>query len=279
MSWYLSALLSVIGNSIGISCLKKLQDSYPIEVYLFYIWFLSSIFLAFPSFPIDFKQFGPFIVLFIILAGFFSWLGNYSYNVSVKLQSNLGYVEALSSIRIGISYLAAIIFFDGQFKLIKLVAILGLVFGVFLVTNKSGSKENSRKQWAVWGALSGIFFAGLAISTKITFIKGVNPAITTCLFFLVASFLFLGTSIKRRSLTLPNKKPILLILASIFTAVGNFALFYSYKYAPNLAYPIAISNSRVIILYLVSIVLGSEKFELKRGIGILIAFASAFMLS
>lgn len=279
MTWYLSALLSVIGISIGISCSKQLQDFYPIEVYLFYIWSLSSIFLFFISFPIELTKLVPFILLFIVLAGFLSWLGNYSYNVSIKLQANLGYVEALSSIRIAISYLVAVFFFDGQFEVVKLLAICGLVFGIFLVTNKPGIKKDAGSKWAIWGAFSGVFFAGLAIATKVTFINGINPATTTFLFFFVASILFFGTAVKKGSFALPKKKTGLLIIAGFFTALGNFALFYSYKYAPNLAYPIAISNSRVIILYLVSLILGSEKLELKRGIGIFIAFISTILLS
>lgn len=280
MTWYASAILSVVGISLGIVCTKKLQEDYDVEVYLFYVWLLSSFFLYIISFPVEFQIITPYVLLVVFFAGMMSWLGNYAYNISMKLQPNIGYVESLSGIRVAFAYVIAVVFFDGKIELTKIFAIVILMTSVFLVANEpQKTKEVFDVKWVIWAGISGLFFAALAVSTKIVFLRGAEPATVTCLFFFVASIMFLTTSIQKRSLRFPSKKIGILLLAGLLTSIGNFALFYSYKIAPNLAYPIAISNSRIILLFIFSLIRKQENLNATRTVGVILAFVSIMLLS
>jgi uncharacterized membrane protein len=216
----------------------------------------------------------------IVTGGCATWLGNYSYGISIKKQPNLGYVEALSSIRIGLTYFSSILFWDGEFRLIKLFALVGLTFGILAVTNDSNQKDQRISTlWWIWGLLAGLMFALMAILSKVLSERGLNSTASIALFLGVAAIINLSISIKNSTLVFPYNRKVYIVLAVIFAAVGNYTLFWSYQIAPNLAYPIAISSTRVLLLYIVSLISRADKFDLKRGLGLAVACISTILLS
>ena len=71
-----------------------------------------------------------------------------------------------------------------------------------------------------------------------------------------------------------------LIAAVIFCAVlGNAALFVAYAKAPNLAYAIAIDNSRIIILFLAGLAMFSQTWSIAKALGIVLTFAGILLLA
>jgi uncharacterized membrane protein len=67
--------------------------------------------------------------------------------------------------------------------------------------------------------------------------------------------------------------------AIAFSTVGNVADFISFQKTPNLAYSIAISNTRMIILYILGMMLFSEKLRSLKALGIVLTFIGVIMLS
>lgn len=262
-------------------CFRRLQRDYPIEIYLFYAWALSGAVLAIVFLPTaDFVFTWETGVLFL-LAGIASWIGNYAYNQSFKSQANLGYVEALSSTRIAITFVASVLYFGGNSSLSHIAALFGVVVGVVLVTEPQPSRKwrSVRQNWIWLALLSGTMFATLAIVNKWLFSEGIPPPVATTAFFFVAAFLYGSTAIARSKSFRLKRNVGIIVLAGAFAATANLALFSSYDLAPNLAYPVAISNSRMVLLYIISLVLGSDRFELARGVGILVTFVSVLVLS
>lgn len=282
--WFYTALLSALALTGQLYCFQRLQKHYPIDAYLFICWLSTAILLPVlypPSSFVIHLKFWTWIA--ILSAGIASWIGNYTYNVSINKQINVGYVEALSSTRIIGAFFLSFAFLAGEFDWVKFLAIIGVVVGVFLVSGSSLRKKqgSDQKDWRVWALYSGAAFSVLAACSKYVFNQGVDFIIGTSLILIIASCIF-GISLSKRrqlkSLFRPSK-PYLLLLAIVFATIGNGALFYSYSVTPNLGYTTAISSSRMIFLTLISTKMNGAQFDFLKFAGVVLAFISIVFLA
>ena len=194
MAWFWYAILSVIANSAMFICFKELQKSLAIEVYLFYAWIISSIVIGLFYIPTATLRLSVTFTLIIIIAGFCSWVGNYAYNYSMSLQPNIGYVEALSSSRIAITYFVSLALFSSKFEPLRVFPLLGLIIGSYLVPIKADTENKTTdNRWIYWSLIAGISFAALAILAKIALLQDVEAPIFIAFALFVAS-LFYGFS-------------------------------------------------------------------------------------
>lgn len=278
MNWYLSSLIAAFAFTGMFFCFQRLQKTYPIAVYLFYTWLGSATF-----FGIVYLRSGIGLtldlVVILIVAGIASWLGNYAYNVGISKQPNLGYVEVASSIRLVIVYAVSLVFFGAKIEAIRLIAIIGVVTGILLVTGSSASSSKPvNKGWLSWTVFAGIMFALLIIANRFVNERGMEPPVALFFWLLIAAVLYGGSStVKGYNLKLSGNLRTL-ILATLLAIVGNAALFGAYSTAPNLAYPTAVNNSRLILLYLISVLVRSEKLEIRSAVGVLVTFVSVALL-
>ena len=281
MGWYVYALLSVIANTGMVLCFQRLRRNYPVEVYLFIVWTISALILLITYPP--FVAIGQNLKLIplIILAGISSWLGNFAYGISLEKQSNSGYVEATSSIRVGITYFTSLIFLNSRFDLIHFLALIGIIIGITLVgISPPQDSKVIKSNWIWWALLAGIMFSALAIINKIIFIGGILPAQATSAFFGIAAIMYSISAYKRYGFIRPKNDLVILLIGGFFAATGNIALFSSYNLAPNLAYPVAISGSRMVLLFFISIlILRDKKINIMKSSGVLITFISVLFLS
>jgi uncharacterized membrane protein len=61
--------------------------------------------------------------------------------------------------------------------------------------------------------------------------------------------------------------------------IGNGALFVAYAKTPNLAYAIAIDNSRIIILYVIGLLMSNERWQFSKAVGVILTFVGILLLS
>ena len=280
VTWYIASIISAFSLSGMLFCFQFLQKRYPVSVYLFYVWLGSALFFGFYFIgsPITIKIIALTI---LILAGIASWIGNYSYNVAIGIQSNLGFVEAASSIRLPLLYVASLSLFDGQIDILRLIALGTMIIGIYLVSGRTGGGNNlvTKRSWLMWAILSGTMFAFLAIATRFANEQGISSNQSLFVVMFVGA-IFYGTSaiFGKESLKL-NKGLGVLILALIAAIIGNASLFWAFNNANNLAYPTIISNSRVVILYLISIIINHKRVDVKGAIGIFLTFISIIFLN
>lgn len=262
-------------------CFKKLQHQIRIEVYLFYVWLITSLIIGIVFLSIDKINLHTSFWIIVFLSGLLSWLGNYSYNLSISFQPNIGYVEALSSTRIAITFLGSLIFYFGKFEPYRIIALIGLVVGCLLITRNNHQQENkSNKKWIFWSLISGICFAGLALLTKTAISLDIQiPIYTASFLFFAAIFFLIASLLNKYPISIPVKTFPLLIITSIFAIFANLLLFSSYGTAPNLAYPVAISNGRVVLLFISSLIIGKETITITKGIGIGLVFFFVLLFS
>lgn len=278
MNWYFSAIISAIMFSGQFLFMQKLQKTNEIRSYMAYIWTGAGILILVFFLKIEYLpnliQHAPIL----ILGGIASWVGMYTFNLAIRLQSNLGYIEALSSTKVAIVYCVSIIYLNAEFELYKLLALVGIVFGMVLVTGfrKSGIAQN--RLWILWAIISSVMFSILIICSKLALSSGIIPPLVPAAIFIVAGFIFAVSA--NRALLVFNfsSNTNILVLAIACTTIGNLAYFNSINIAPNLAYPVAISSSRIILLYAAALAMGNDKFQKLRAVGIIITFVGAALL-
>lgn len=281
MSWFLAAIISAVTLSGQGLVFQRLQKHYPINTFMAYAWFGSTVVLSILFLrPEDFDAIGR-NMLPLVLSGLASLAGNYAYNRAIHLQSNIGYIEAVMSWRLIVTYIFSIMALNASFEVVRLGGIILIVCGVFAI---SGAYQINRKDirldWLNWALFGGLSFAILTIFVRYANDDGVRGEVSLIIVLAVAGIGFLVGAVREKSSLKIQSKHIGLYLAVIFFAtVGNGALFVAYAKTPNLAYAIAIDNSRIIILYLIGLVLFAEQWQWTKAIGITCAFIGILLLS
>ena len=95
-----------------------------------------------------------------------------------------------------------------------------------------------------------------------------------------ASFLRLVLSLSQVQADVQRQKETLFVIFITFSCIiiGNLLLFLSYDLAPNLAYPAIISNTRMVYLYMLSIVFDKMKLDTFKLFGIIVIFIAISFL-
>ncbi len=281
MDWFLAAIISAITLSGQALAFQRLQKHYVINVFMTYAWLgaavvLGILFLRPEDIPAIQRNLPT-----LILSGLTSLVGNYAYNRAIRLQSNIGYIEAIMSWRLILTYVFSILVLNASFEVIRLGGVVLIVCGVLAV---SGAYRMSRKDiqwdWFNWALLGGLSFGLLTIFVRYANDDGVSGEVSLVIVLIIAGVGFLLAGLREKSSFKIAREHVGLYAVLIaFAVVGNGALFVAYAKTPNLAYAIAIDNSRMIILYLVGLVLFDEKWQWVKALGIAFAFAGILLLN
>jgi drug/metabolite transporter (DMT)-like permease len=258
---------------------RRLQRSYPIPVYMAYIWLGAGALIGLVSI-----RTGEEVVevnwLCVLGAALGSWAGMYAFNRAVRLQPNLGYVDAVGTLRLGLVYSFSIALFGAIFEPLKLVALLGIAIGVILIVGvrHGESPVEGDRRWVIWQLLAVLCFAALLICVRMATSNGADARVVTALVMLVAGLLYVASALHGRQSLYPAKDRALILLTIIASAVGNIAFFTSLASAPNLAYTDAVVNLRLVILYGVALLTGVDRLDIPKALGVALTFICAALL-
>lgn len=281
MDWFPAALVSAFGLSAQALVYQRLQKHYPINTYMTWAWLgAAAVLAALYLRPEHFDAIARNIVP-LALAGLSSMAGNYAYNRAIRVQGNIGYVEAIMSWRLIITYIYSLIMLGAAFEPLRLGGMIFVIAGVLAVSGAWRMKmADVRLAWLGWSLLGGFFFALLSIFARFATDDGVSGEVSIIIVLLVAGIGFLGAAVGEKSSLKFSVSHIHLIIAVIICAVvGNAAQFVSYAKSPNLAYAIAVDNSRIIILFLVGIMMVSQSWSRAKAIGIALTFGGILLLA
>lgn len=281
MTWFSAAILSAITLSGQGLALQRLQRNYPINVFMTYIWLGAGSVLAILFLPGTELAVVVRNLNWLGFSGFCSWAGIYAYNRAIYLQTNIGYCEAVAGLRIILTYIYSIAVFGAVVDARKLFGVVLIMSGVFAVAGTFRIKRTDLSlDWLSWALLAGLFFGMLTIAVRYATDDGVDARVATVVVLFVAGSMFLGASlVNRTSLRLENRHYLMIGITIAFATVGNVMEFIAFERAPNLAYAIAIDNTRMIILFLVSSFLFSEKLNRVKALGIILTFIGVILLS
>ena len=247
MDWFTAAIISAVGLSAQALVFQRLQKHYPINTFMTYAWLgatlaLAALFLR----PQDFAGISRNIIP-LALSGLTSMAGNYAYNRAIRLQGNIGYIEAVMSWRLIVTYIYSILALNAAFEPLRLGGMILIISGVLAVSGAWRMKASEiRLAWLSWALLGGLSFALVSIFVRFANDDGVSGEVSLIIVLLVAGIGILGAAVGEKSSLRINIRHSHLIIAVIVCAVlGNAALFVAYAKSPNLAYAIAIDNSRI----------------------------------
>lgn len=297
MTWFVAAIISAFALSGQALFFQRLQKLYPITTYMTYVWLgaalmLGIIFLRQPDIEPIVTNITP-----LILAGLTSFFGQYAYNQAIKTQNNIGYIEAVVSIRTAITFVFSIMVLNAAFDMLKLIGVIVITIGVLAVaeafptkrktheiaqddTHEKPKHTGSQFRWLGWSFIAALSFTLMPIFLRFATDNGARAEVSIVVVLVIAGLLFLAWSgIAKTSLKIARSHISIVLIAIAFATVGNVADFISFERTPNLAYAIAISNSRMIILYIIGIVLFSEKLQSLKAIGIVLTFIGVILLS
>jgi len=300
MDWFLAAVVSAIALSGQALMFQQLQKHYSINVFMTYAWLgaavvLSVLFLR----PADFSAIVRNIVP-LLLAGLTSLTGNYAFNRAIRLQSNIGYIESIMAWRLILTYVFSIIVLNASFEVSRLGGVVLIVCGVLAVSGAYRMRgEDIQWDWFNWALLGGLSFGLLTIFARYANDDGVSGEVSLVIVLIVAGIAFLVGALREpqiektkfddtakskrvnilRPLTIHRQHIGLILAVIIFATVGNGALFVAFEKTPNLAYAIAIDNSRIIILYLFGLVLFAERWQMAKAVGVVLTFIGILLLS
>ena len=281
MDWFAAAVVSALGLSGQALIFQRLQRHYAINVFMAYAWLGSTVALALLFLrPADMDALARNMG-WLVLTGIGSMAGNYAYNRAIRLQGNIGYVEAVMSWRLIITFFYSLALLAAPFEPLRLGGIILIVAGVLAV---SGAWQMRGKDlsiaWFGWALLGGFAFALVSIFVRFANDDGLSGEVSIVVVLLVAGLAFVGGAIAEGSDLRVSPRHSHLILAVIVCAVvGNAALFVAYAKSPNLAYAIAIDNSRIIILYLVGLAMFGATWSRAKMVGIVLTFGGIMLLA
>ncbi len=279
MAWYLFALLAALFYAAQMLGFRHLQRSYPIPVYMAYIWLGAGALIGLFFIRSGEGLTTPNVVL-ILVAAAGSWSGMYAVNRAIRLQPNLGYVDAVGTLRLGLIYILSIALFNASFDPFRLAALAGIATGVILIVGvrQEGPQGTSNRRWVIWQLLAVMCFTLLFTCVRIATLRGVDTQVVTSLVMLFAGMFYVLSAIYQRQSLRPSRDLPTILLTIASSTIGNAAFFISLANAPNMAYTDAIVNLRLIILYVVALVMGVDRPDMTKVLGVVITFGCAALL-
>jgi drug/metabolite transporter (DMT)-like permease len=278
LNWYIYAITAAVCYAAQMLGFRRLQKNYPIPVYMAYVWSGAGLLIGMAFIRSTENLTAP-ILLLLLVGAVGSWAGMYCVNKAVRLQPNLGYVDAVGTMRLGLIYALSVICFGASFEPIKLVFVAGSAIGVVLIIGltKSGTGPAS-KSWAGWILVSIVCFSVMFVCIRTVTAQGTDARTGTSLLMLIAGAMYVASALRGgHSLTPAHDWPIILAVIA-FSAIGNVAFFSSLTSAPNLAYTDSIVNLRIVFLYMAALALGADRLQPLKALGVAITFGCAAML-
>jgi hypothetical protein len=278
LNWYVYAITAAICYAAQMLGFRRLQKNYAIPVYMAYVWLGAGLLIG-VAFIRSTEHLTLPNLLPLLAGAVGSWAGMYCVNKAVHLQPNLGYVDAVGTMRLGLIYSLSVVFFDASFEPIKLIFVAGSAIGVVLIIGlKKESARLAGKSWAAWILLSILCFSMMFVCIRTATAQGTDARIGTALLMLMAGGMYVASALRGgHSLRPAHDWPTILVTIA-FSAIGNAAFFSSLTSAPNLAYTDAIVNLRIVILYMAALVIGADRLQPLKALGVGITFGCAALL-
>ena len=137
-----------------------------------------------------------------------------------------------------------------------------------------------KMNWVTYAIIAAISFSGMILIYKKLLLVGINQNLLNLFIF---GLVFLGFG----SIVFATKTPIklsymmivLLIVASIFSLIGNYSMVKSYSSAPNPGYATTLVSTQLIIISVLSIIFFKSDFSWTKFLGIVIVLLGSYLVS
>ncbi|MFC1711210.1 EamA family transporter [Patescibacteria group bacterium] len=271
MNWISFSLLMFVFSNLLYLLIRKAQtEKIKTSIYSVTMFLIPSIIyliLALASGISLLPKFNHLIII-VITAFLWSYLGNYFSQRGILYAPNLGYSLILQKSYVMLTTIAAFFLFDSELSLLKIIAIL-IIVGFSALVSISKEKKKSDTKWVIFSFGAHLCFAYGSLISKYFLNIGLQPYMYLFYITFIVSLLNIYESrAKKISLSLSAKQWIILGGIGISAALFNLFMQQGYKYAPNPGYVVAINTSSIMSLTLLSAYIFKDNLSVKKIIGI-----------
>lgn len=209
--------------------------------------------------------------MFLILSGIAtgaSWIC-YFKALSLGEVSKVAAVDKSSAV---LSVLFAIIIFPDERTLwwLKLICLVLIAAGTFMMTNIKHSEDRSELVWLVFAVLSAIFAAATSLLAKVGIANvdsNAATAIRTCVVLVMAWLIVICRKEIKFVREVKGKELVFLVLSGIATGASWLCYYYAIKHG-QVSIVVPIDKLSILITVLFSLIVFKEKLSLKSWIGL-----------
>lgn len=218
------------------------------------------------------------LVLLVVMAFFFSYLGNLFSLVSIQKAPNPGYSLIISKSYVVFTTLVAVFLFNSHLSLKNGLAIIAIiVFSSLVMISKTQRKTTRDFRWLIYAFGSFFCWGLLALTSK--YLINNSISIVSILFYLtlfVSIFILVEMEIKKTPVTF--KHWYLLIFIGISSLFFNLFMQLGYVLSPNIGYINTVNASSISLVTLLSAYFFKDELSVRKIIGILGVTASLILL-
>ncbi len=284
MNWILACILLFI-SSVSLYLLVRKAQLDGVSNYLNNlasfslpcIFYFILIVLQKTSFYISPQQ----IIILILMAFLFSYLGNVFSLISIKLAPNPGYSLIISKSYVVLTTLVAVVFLHQTLSLKNILAIsLIIIFsGLITISSKKISKTKHNILWVIYSL--GAFFAWGFLSISSKYLLNLGISVEVLLFYLclfVTIFIALEIKVGKKSIVIKKENIIILVVIGVLSALFNLFMQLAFKTAPNIGYVNAVNASSISMVALFSAYFFKDELTFRKLIGIFGVTVSLILL-
>ncbi len=212
-------------------------------------------------------------IIFLILSGIATGSSWICYFKALSMANINKVIPIDKSSTILTVLLAIIIFKENNNLLVKLIGVVLIGIGTFLMIEKKDVKENKKeKGWFIYAILSAIFAALTSILAKVG-ISGVESnlgtAIRTGVVLVMAWIIVFGKNKQKQIKSIDKKELLFIILSGLATGASWLCYYYAIQNG-EISVVVPIDKLSILVAIFFSIIVFKEKLKKKAAIGLLL---------
>ena len=215
-----------------------------------------------------------YTIIFIILSGISTAVLWIVYFKALSLQ-DISLVTPIDKLSIVITLILSYIFFKEKITIIKIISMIFILTGTFLMVNKSNKRDNNK--WLLYAFLTALFTSLSTILGKIG-LKNIDVYLATMLRTITVLIIIWFIIIYKKEFKKINKRNLLFVtLSGISTGLSWLFYFKALKEKDaSIVFPLEKLSAAVCIL--LSVIFLKEKLNKKRVIGFIFIIIGTLVL-
>lgn len=212
------------------------------------------------------------LLILVISAIFFSYLGSKASFLSINYAPNPGYSLILSKSYVVFTSVASVLLFQQELTIRALVAI-GVIIGsstLIMIDPKKTHSKNVKSLWLPFALAAFVAWGMLALSSRYLFELGV-PIYTRLIYTMGIVSAFIYGEMQKENVsvfTLGRVNIMLFVTIGVLFAGFNYFMQLGYAVAPNVGYVNAVNAASIAFVSIGAAIFFHDEFNLRKFIGV-----------
>lgn len=211
------------------------------------------------------------LLFIVIVAVFFSYLGNVFSLISIEHAPNPGYSLVISKSYVVFTAIVSVFLFNAELTFQKMIAIAIIVsFSALIMLSQKTKITNTKSKWLPLAIGSFFCWGLLSLSSKYLFNQGLNIFVFLSYTYLIVSIcILIEMIVKKISFNGIKNNVFIFLFIGIFSTGFNLFQFLAIQSSPNIGYVNAINASSISVVTIFAILLFKDEFSKKKMLGVI----------